>query len=337
MSCGLGAIILVFMLVKHNVDKSSLEEELLQNDLDRLAEQKAQLSDQLDAVLQTTEEKRKAVAKKAANLKNIESKINQTAQEVARQSTKIKRLKQAIEKAPPARKADKIEHDPGGEENYLMGLKVEGSRIAFLLDSSASMTDEKLIDVIRRKNASDKTKQSGPKWRRAKRVVKWLMARLPKNARFAVLAFNKKVQVLGGGTGMLGQNSQSLGRVLKDLEEVVPEGPTNLHKGLLKAAQLNPTNLYLITDGLPTTGESSYASLNPFASCSSLLGSSSTISGECRVKLFRQTIKETASQLKGSANVILLPIEGDPEASPELWTWTAATGGLMISPAGSWP
>jgi hypothetical protein len=42
--------------------------------------------------------------------------------------------------------------------------------------------------------------------------------------------------------------------------------------------------------------------------------------------------------LKGvKVNVILLPIEGDPQASPEFWNWTASTGGLLISPAESWP
>jgi len=36
MSCGLGAIILVFMLVKHNVNDSSVELENLKNDIQNL-------------------------------------------------------------------------------------------------------------------------------------------------------------------------------------------------------------------------------------------------------------------------------------------------------------
>ncbi len=101
-------------------------------------------------------------------------------------------------------------------------------------------------------------------------------------------------------------------------------------------AQSGATDLYLITDGLPTTGDSRYAGLNPFAACSSLLGRSNTISGECRVRLFRQTLKDTS--LGGvKVNVILLPIEGDPDAVNEYWAWAATTGGLLISPAGNWP
>jgi len=34
---------------------------------------------------------------------------------------------------------------------------------------------------------------------------------------------------------------------------------------------------------------------------------------------------------------VLLPIEGDPQASHEFWKWTAATDGILISPATSWP
>ena len=40
MSCGLGAIILVFMLVKHNVDNSSVELDNLKNDIQQLEQKK---------------------------------------------------------------------------------------------------------------------------------------------------------------------------------------------------------------------------------------------------------------------------------------------------------
>jgi len=32
-----------------------------------------------------------------------------------------------------------------------------------------------------------------------------------------------------------------------------------------------------------------------------------------------------------------LPIEGDPSAVNEYWSWAASTGGLVISPAVTWP
>ena len=36
-------------------------------------------------------------------------------------------------------------------------------------------------------------------------------------------------------------------------------------------------------------------------------------------------------------NVILLPLEGDPEAAPNFWMWTANTGGLLLIPSKDWP
>ena len=66
------------------------------------------------------------------------------------------------------------------------------------------------------------------------------------------------------------------------------------------------------------------------------IGNSNTISGACRVKLFKQTIIETA-QPNVQVDVILLPLEGDPDAINQYWQWTAATGGLVISPANNWP
>ena len=91
-------------------------------------------------------------------------------------------LKNDISTSPIANKEDLIEDDRGGEENYLIGLKVEGRRIAVLIDSSASMTDEKLLNIIKRKNSSVQKKNKAPKWLRTKKTVRWLLARAPKSS-----------------------------------------------------------------------------------------------------------------------------------------------------------
>ena len=67
-------------------------------------------------------------------------------------------------------------------------------------------------------------------------------------------------------------------------------------------------------------------------------GGAGTISGDCRRALFRHTVNATKPPAGLSAvNVVLLPIEGDPEAAVEYWLWTAASGGLLITPADTWP
>ena len=111
---------------------------------------------------------------------------------------------------------------------------------------------------------------------------------------------------------------------------------TNLLSALIQAAKFKPTNIYLITDGLPTFGGERFKSLNPFDKCESIIGSSNKISGDCRVKLFNQSIKYVSNN-GAKIDIILLPVEGDPQASPEMWKWASDTGGILISPARSWP
>jgi hypothetical protein len=229
-----------------------------------------------------------------------------------------------------------VEDDRGGEEDYLMGLKVEGRRIALLVDSSASMTDDTLIEIIKRKNGSEENKKRGPKWLRTRNIVRWILARAPTGSRLVLIYFNDSAKPMNRGSWMTAGDGEAIKTLYGELDTLVPEGGTNLQKGLKAVAKYDATDLYVITDGLPTVGDSRYGSLNPFASCSSLLGKGSTISGECRVKLFRQTVQDSSPQ-KSKINVILLPIEGDPDAVNEFWRWASPTGGLVISPAENWP
>ncbi len=337
MSCGLGAIILVFMLIKHNVDTSVIEAELLAADLERLEAQQSQLRDQIAASQAETLAKQKAIEETSKDLEAHSQALARAEQEASEGKRKKQALEETIKKVEiPKEQPDVVASPQVGEEDYLIGLEVKGRRIMVLVDSSASMTDEVLIDIIRRKNTSAAEKKSGPKWLRARRIVTWLLARAPANSSVGVVSFNETADRLGDRAWASAGDAAALESILADLKAKVPEGPTNLEAGLQAVSAQRPTDLYIITDGLPTKGESSYRSLNPFASCSALWGGSSTISGDCRVKLFRHSVNGAA--LSGvTVNVILLPIEGDPQASIEYWAWTSHTGGLLISPAESWP
>jgi len=335
MSCGLGAVILVLMLVKHDVEHVSDESERLTADLERLKKTEEELSAQVVDVL-------RAKAATAGDLEALESEVsrvqrelNQKQVEITERRSEEKTLEETIKSIEVEDNTDVIEDRQTGEENYLIGLRVEGKRIAILVDSSASMTDEKLIDIIRRKNMSAVDRVQAPKWQRTRRVANWLLARLPRDTSVQVVSFNETAQVLGTA-GTSGGDASGLGRIAGDLGRVVPGGATNLAAGLKAIASHKPTDIYLITDGLPTAGNSGYKSLNPFSDCSALWGGSASISGECRARLFRHTINNAGLE-KVRTNVILLPLEGDPDAAAYYWRWTALTNGLTISPAETWP
>ena len=337
MASGLGAIILVLIIVKQDVDKASPESDLLRADLARIEQQDETLRVSISGVKADLLAEATEVAKIQAKITSLKSEVLRKSETISQKQAQISSVKDTIKNAPKAKSDDVVESESGGEEQYVMGLKVEGQKIVFLIDSSASMTDEKLIDIIRRKSSSESEKKRGPKWKRSLRTVRWLLARSPKNSQIAVVSFNQKAKVLAGGGWFSSRDAGTLTQVYHELDKLVPTGATNLQRGLQKAVSLKPSDIYLLTDGLPTDGVSRYTSLNPFAACGSLLGRSNNISGICRVKLFRQTIADSGPKRGTKVNVILLPIEGDPQAAPEYWRWTAATGGLLISPALSWP
>ncbi len=335
MACGLGAVVLVFMLVKHNVTEVNSEADLLKADIVRLEMQEEELKQTLEELLDVSKSESEKIAELKARIAQLEQSLKKKNLSLSQKKQRLAALKNDIKNKPIAQKDDVIEDDRGGEENYLMGLKVEGRRILILFDASASMTDEKLIDIIRRKSGSAANKKAGPKWQRTRKTVRWLLARVPASSQVAVVVFNDTVKTLGSGY-FNARDAGKLSKLYKEVDALVPKGATNLQKGLEEAKRKNPTDIYLVTDGLPTKGESRYTSLNPFANCSSLLGKSSKISGECRVKLFRQTIKDSRIP-SAKINVVLLPIEGDPDAANEYWAWAALSGGLLISPASNWP
>lgn len=339
MSCGLGAIILVFMLVKFNVDDSSIEPDNLKHDIQKLEVVKKNALQTLQSIEAQLAENAMQQATAKKKLAQMQSILSQKSSDVVATAKEIETLKSDIKDIKVIKvikKADLIETEQVNEENYLLGLKIKGQKIALLVDSSASMTNEKLIDIIKTKSSSNKDKQRAKKWIRTKKVVEWMLARLPQNSDVIVVAFSEKAKILGNQSWVKANAPTSLSAILSDLNTLIPEGATNLHHGLQTVNKYAPSNLYIITDGLPTKGESRYKSLNPFASCRSLLGNSNLISGECRVKLFQQTVKESA-KAGTQVDVVLLPLEGDPDAVNQYWRWTAATGGLVISPASNWP
>jgi hypothetical protein len=128
-------------------------------------------------------------------------------------------------------------------------------------------------------------------------------------------------------SGALQQLQQSLG-------QLTPQGGTNLEQALKLIQQDAPTitDLYIITDGLPTQGSTS--GLSQWRQCGSFFGRSNTISGECRETLFAQAIKQAP---RITTNIILLPLEGDPKAAYNYWLWSQVNGGTVLAPTEDWP
>lgn len=337
MSCGLGAVILIFMLVKHHIEDSAVELESLEKDIQQLSTSQEDALKILESIEQEIiiETAQKDAHKK--KIATLQSTLTNKEGDVQKAAEAIEKLKDGIKDIKVSKPKDVIENKEIYEEDYLLGLKVEGKKIGILLDSSSSMTNEKLIEIIKTKTASKGDKQKASKWVRTKKILGWLLARLPQQSEVVVVVFNEQAQSLGTKGWVHASDAPSLNAILSALNGLTPEGGTNLQVGLQAMNQYAPSHLYIVTDGLPTKGESRYKSLNPFARCNSLLGKANKISGECRTKLFQQTLAESAPRPGVQVNVILLPIEGDPASASQYWRWASRTGGLVISPAYNWP
>jgi hypothetical protein len=214
-----------------------------------------------------------------------------------------------------------------GDRQYLTGLRVGGKNILIMVDASASMLDETVVNVLRMRNMSESRKLLSEKWRRTVSTVEWLASQMPLDSEFQMYAFNTRIWALKDGS--MGEwlkvnDSDALGDSLNALQKLVPKDGTSLENafGALSVMNPKPDNIILITDGLPTQGASA-----PLIK--------KTVDGDDRLKFFERALAKYPKSIP--MNVILMPMEGDPSAPSAFWLATRRTGGSFISPAKDWP
>ena len=213
-----------------------------------------------------------------------------------------------------------------GDRQYLTGLKVGGKRILILLDASASMLDETLVNIIRLRNMGDSRKRRAGKWQRALTTVEWLVANLPRTSLYQIHSFNDRTLSANPSASaqwLKADDAETLEAVIKRLRAVVPDAGTSLYRAFAMAAELRPRpdNILLITDGLPTQGKT-----KPF---------SNKVSADKRLAHFKAAVKQLPKGVP--VNTILLPMEGDAYAAAAFWQLAIATKGSFITPSRDWP
>lgn len=345
MSCGFGAVVLVFLIMNH---ESQQTQEVLNKDL--LAEmrmldyQVLKGEEDLFELNESQQTLRQKITDSATARTALEARLQQqlvTLSELAKRTTaqqediaalqsdidsredEVERL-QALKAATDGNQIRAIQGE--GDRQYLTGLKVGGRNIVIIVDTSASMLDETIVNILRRRNMPDEKKRQAPKWQRTIKTVEWLAAQLPLDAEFQLYGFNETVQSYIADGDLDWQpmaDGSTLNAGIERLSKTVPLGGTNLESLMLAVRDLSPIpdNIYLITDGLPTRaiGEPR----------------SPTVDGKTRLKLFRQAATRLPRQIP--VNVILFPMEGDPMASAAWWQLARLSGGAFISPSWDWP
>jgi hypothetical protein len=336
MACGFGAVTLLFLILKHdagaaianNNSASQAEASLLAEDI-RVGEQnRVKLRNSLQEItdqLATTQ-----------GLSNrVLDELEQSRRELSVQSSpdkKIALLQRQVEELETARlqeqgsSTDTRQFVGNDQRQYLTGLKLGGRRVMILLDASASMLAESIVNVVRRRNMSDSAKRKSPKWQRAVRTVEWLVSQLPLNSQYQIHTFNTVASPLSPGTSgqwLAASDSATLDAAITNLKKLSPDGGTSLYKAFnaIGGFSLRPDNIFLITDGLPTQGRGK--------------PSKTTISGKARVNLFNEALEELPRGIP--VNTILLPMEGDPAAAALFWRLALTSRGAFLSPSRDWP
>jgi hypothetical protein len=343
MCCGFGAVVLLFMILKHEaIVKDQVRKVDLGAEVNQLVAELADARTALAAI--TAQMKTDAVALAQINeASDAARKALEAARATAAPGTgpaatrqDVATLRAAVRKLELERKALLSElneksnqvrsHAGDGNREYLTGIRMNGRRTLILLDSSASMLDETIANVLRRRNLEGDAHLRAEKWMQAVDTVDWITARLPQGSEFQVYAFGEEVTpILEGTRGrwLSTDDKAALAATISAVRGLRPQGGSNLAKALQVVRTLQPQadNAFLITDGLPTQG---------------LSGNRRTrVSGEQRVQYF----EEARSQLPGGTpmNVILLPMEGDPMAPWAYWGLAMASRGSFLTPAYDWP
>ena len=345
MSCGFGAVVLVFLIMNHSIEQQSQdlnqnllsEVTMMEEDIKDGEEGLVRLRNVLSEVDMQMAEAKGLATRITQDMDNYEALIADLKRDGYTERSDIESLKAEIQSLEQEVKKlrESSQQESGtsartfvgeGNRQYLTGLNLGGRNIVILLDTSASMLADKLVQIIRLRNMGESVQRNADKWTRTFNTVDWLTAQLPVASKYQVITFNTTAKAILPGTDgkwLEVADQPQLEKVSTQLRKIVPSGGTSLENAFIALQQLSPTpdNIFLITDGLPTQG------VTP--------PRGSKVSGQERQKLYRQAIR----QLPGNVpvNIILAPMEGDPMAASELWQLAQVSKGSLLSPSRDWP
>ena len=347
MSCGFGAVILFFMIINSQATRdveqpperlisetTKLEFEILEerknlmlaaNTMEQLEDEKLRADEQIAQIIALIEKLKKELEKHdtetLAKIKRVE-KLQSDIKSLEEERKRLLELERQKEQ-----EGSQVRRFTGdGDRQYLTGLKVGGEHILVLVDASASMLDQKIVNIIRRRNMSDDRKLRSLKWRQAVASVDWLAAQFGQDSKFQIYTFNNVAKpVLKGSDNIwleVGDGNQ-LDEAVRVLRRTVPENGTNLSGAFDVIDKLNPRpdNVILLIDSLPT--------MNAPETDRGMIG------GQERLRFYYEARDKVPSGVP--VNVLLYPMEGDYNAAVAYWLLAYGTGGSFMSISKDWP
>ncbi len=347
MSCGFGAVILFFMIINSHVNATTdtetqammaetnlLEIEVLEgrknlalarNSIQKLETETITAEDRISIILALIAELQAELAEydndtlaKIERVEKLQSDIESLQEEIKRLLA-MKKQQDAAGRQVRVFKGD-------GDRQYLTGLKLGGERTVILVDRSASMLHEKVVNILRRRNLPEREQLLSRKWRQVIATVDWLTSQFRQGAEYQIFMFNNTTEpVLKGTEGiwLKADDAAQLDEAVRVLRRTVPKNGTNMHAAFRAAKEMKPPpdNIILLVDGMPTMDAAVTAK--------------SVIGGNERLNLFFSAERELPRGVP--VNIMLYPMEGDFNAPISFWSLAMRTRGSFISVSRDWP
>lgn len=347
MSCGFGAIILFFMIINADtVKRKEKVSEDLQGEVEKLEVEVTEGRKYLVELKNSIDDTQKIVDQTAGLSRRVIEQIQEKRQELAEaqndtlaKTEHINKLKAELKALEEANKrleggateaesqGDSLIHFAGeGQRQYITGLTIGGEHLVILVDSSASMLADRIVNVIRNRVLPDRDKLRAAKWQQVVKTVEWISTRIPRDSKFQIITFNEQLHPLHeeiSETWLDGNNPQHLRAAINGMRNTVPGKGTSLYHAFQYIDQLDPQpdNVYLLTDGLPTQGKTKPRR--------------NTVNANQRLRYFGEAVNELPGNVP--INVVLFPMEGDPDAASAYWILATGSSGVFFSPANDWP
>ncbi len=347
MSCGFGAVILFFMIINSHVNATTENQNAeLMAETNRLEievlDGRKNLALKRNTMQKLKTEKEDAdsqIAQIIALIQELQAELDKYDQDTLAKIERVEKLQSDIKSLEDEVKrllAIKQEQDAAGEQirtfkgegdrQYLTGLRLGGERTLILVDRSASMLSDKLVNIIRRRNMPESEQLRSRKWRQAIATVDWLTTQFQPEDQYQIFMFNNVTEpVIRGteGVWLTAEDGVQLDEAVRVLRRTVPKNGTNMHSAfdVVKSLSPRPDNIILIVDGMPTMDAATT--------------DKSVVGPRERIGLFAGAARTLPSGIP--VNVMLFPMEGDFDAPTQFWSLALATGGSFLTISRDWP
>ena len=347
MSCGFGAVILFFMIINSHVNATTendnselmaetnrLEIEVLEgrknlalarNTKQKLEVEKENADDMISQIIALIQELQAELDKYDEDTLAKIERVEKLQSDIKSLEEEVKRLL-AIKREQDAAGEQIREFKGEGDRQYLTGLRLGGERTLILVDRSASMLSDTLVNIIRRRNMPVAEQLRSRKWRQVIATVDWLTSQFRQEDLYQIYMFNNVAEpAIRGSEGVWleADDGSQLDEAVRVLRRTPPSNGTNMHAAFAVAKTLSPRpdNIILLVDGMPT--------MDAATTDKRVIGASE------RLNLFSRAARELPSGVP--INVMLFPMEGDFDAPISFWSLALTSNGSFMTVSRDWP